>query len=51
VLGSYHRSPSPIIICAADYIPDADDYVVTKLRDAGVVITGKTATPEFGLPC
>jgi len=32
-------------------VPDTDDYVVTKLRDAGVVITGKTSTPEFGLPC
>jgi amidase len=35
----------------ADYVPETDDYVVTKLKDAGVVITGKTATPEFGLPC
>jgi amidase len=34
-----------------NYVPDADDYVVTKLKDAGAVITGKTATPEFGLPC
>src|SRR6202035_1004366 len=25
--------------------------VVTALRSAGIVITGKTATPEFGLPC
>ncbi len=33
------------------YVPDTDDYMVTKLRDAGVVITGKTSTPEFGLPC
>ena len=33
------------------FVPDTDDYVVTKLRDAGVVITGKTSTPEFGLPC
>jgi amidase len=32
-------------------VPDIDDYTVTKLRDAGVVITGKTSTPEFGLPC
>jgi amidase len=32
-------------------VPDTDDYTVTKLRDAGVVITGKTSTPEFGLPC
>jgi amidase len=28
-----------------------DDYVVGALRAAGIVITGKTATPEFGLPC
>ena len=28
-----------------------DDYVVEHLRTAGIVITGKTATPEFGLPC
>ena len=33
------------------YVPDTDDYVVAKLKDAGVVITGKTSTPEFGLPC
>jgi amidase len=32
-------------------VPDGDDYVVTRLKDAGVVITGKTSTPEFGLPC
>jgi amidase len=32
-------------------VPPVDDYVVTRLKDAGVVITGKTATPEFGLPC
>ena len=32
-------------------VPDTDDYTVTKLKDAGVVITGKTSTPEFGLPC
>ena len=35
----------------ADYVPDTDDYVVTALRAAGSVMTGKTATPEFGLPC
>jgi amidase len=32
-------------------VPDTNDYTVVKLRDAGVVITGKTSTPEFGLPC
>jgi amidase len=35
----------------ANNVPDTDDYVVTRLKDAGVVITGKTSTPEFGLPC
>jgi amidase len=32
-------------------VPETDDYVVQRLREAGAVITGKTATPEFGLPC
>ena len=35
----------------ADDVPAVDDYVVTRLKQAGAVITGKTATPEFGLPC
>jgi amidase len=35
----------------ADFVPTEDDYVVARLRSAGIVITGKTATPEFGLPC
>jgi amidase len=35
----------------ADMIAPDDDYVVAALRSAGIVITGKTATPEFGLPC
>jgi amidase len=34
-----------------DNIADTDDYVIVALREAGIVITGKTATPEFGLPC
>jgi amidase len=32
-------------------VPALDDYVVARLRQAGAVITGKTATPEFGLTC
>src|SRR5438034_1218601 len=32
-------------------VPDADDNVVVYIKQAGAVITGKTATPEFGLPC
>jgi amidase len=34
-----------------DTIADQDDYMVAALRSAGIVITGKTAAPEFGLPC
>ena len=34
-----------------DNLADQDDYMVARLRSAGIVITGKTATPEFGLPC
>src|ERR1700760_2059374 len=32
-------------------VPDTDDYVVVNIKQAGAVITGKTATPECGLPC
>src|SRR5438445_712806 len=32
-------------------VPDTDDYVVVAIKRAGAVITGKTAIPEFGLPC
>ncbi|MGH8895001.1 MAG: amidase family protein, partial [Actinomycetes bacterium] len=35
----------------ADHVPDLDDHVVTRLRDAGTVLLGKTNAPEFGLPC
>src|SRR5215475_7648996 len=35
----------------ADNVATEDDYVVAELRKAGIVITGKTATPEIGLPC
>ncbi|HSV65651.1 MAG TPA: amidase [Mycobacteriales bacterium] len=35
----------------ADFVPPVDDYVVTKLREAGTISLGKTNTPEFGMPC
>jgi len=35
----------------ADFVPTLDDYVVESLRAAGTISLGKTATPEFGLPC
>ncbi|HLS13617.1 MAG TPA: amidase [Beutenbergiaceae bacterium] len=34
-----------------DVVPDADDGVVTLLRQAGTTMIGKTNTPEFGFPC
>ena len=30
--------------------PEADDNVVARMRAEGLVFTGKTNTPEFGLP-
>jgi amidase len=35
----------------ADFVPDVDDHVVTRLREGGTVLLGKTSTPELGLPC
>jgi amidase len=35
----------------AEFVPDVDDNVVTLLTAAGTVMTGKTNTPEMGLPC
>ena len=32
----------------ADHVPAGDDLVVSRLRNAGAVILGKTNTPEFG---
>lgn len=34
----------------AEFVPDQDAAFVVRMRRAGLVITGKTATPEFGLP-
>ena len=32
----------------ADHVPDHDDVLVARIRKAGGVIFGKTATPEYG---
>jgi len=32
----------------ADHVPEHDDVVVSRLREAGAIILGKTNTPEFG---
>lgn len=34
-----------------DQVAGVDDAVVEAMREGGVTITGKTNTPEFGLPC
>lgn len=34
-----------------DFVPGMDDHVVRLLRQAGTISLGKTATPEYGLPC
>jgi amidase len=31
-----------------DYVPNADDPVVHRLKAAGAIVVGKTNTPEFG---
>ena len=36
---------------ALDVVPPTDDGVVTRLREAGTLMVGKTNTPEIGLPC
>jgi amidase len=35
----------------AGFVPDADDEQVAQLDAAGAVSLGKTAVPEFGMPC
>jgi amidase len=31
-----------------DHVPDGDDLIITRIRDAGAITLGKTNTPEFG---
>ncbi|MGH9107679.1 MAG: amidase [Acidimicrobiales bacterium] len=35
----------------ADFVAPADDYVVSRLKEAGLISLGKTNTPELGLTC
>ncbi|MDW6026104.1 amidase [Mesorhizobium sp. BAC0120] len=32
----------------ADFVPEEDSYFVSRMRDAGAIIIGKTNVPEFG---
>jgi aspartyl-tRNA(Asn)/glutamyl-tRNA(Gln) amidotransferase subunit A len=38
-------------VALADNIPDADSPSVARLKAAGVILIGKTTTPEFGHKC
>lgn len=33
----------------ANFVPNKDDLIAARLRDAGAILIGKTNTPEFGL--
>jgi aspartyl-tRNA(Asn)/glutamyl-tRNA(Gln) amidotransferase subunit A len=35
-------------VAYADFVPDEDDIVVERMRNAGAVMLGKTNVPEFG---
>ena len=35
--------------CLHDYVPDHDSELVLRLKRAGLIILGKTNTPEFGI--
>lgn len=35
----------------SDHIADTNDLFVTRLKQAGAIVLGKTNTPEFGLGC
>jgi len=47
VKGVRFRGGSAVV----DLVGSHDDHVVTQMRRGGLVITGKTNTPEFGMPC
>ena len=46
VAGIRSTSGSPIF---ADFVPEADSIMVSRLRAAGGIVIGKTNVPEFGL--
>lgn len=46
VKGLRSTQGSPIF---ADFVPEEDDALAARLRDAGAILIGKTNVPEFGL--
>ncbi|MGQ4269233.1 amidase family protein [Nocardiopsis changdeensis] len=45
VAGMRSTNGSPVL---ADHVPEEDDLLVSRLRGAGVIATGKSNVPEFG---
>jgi amidase len=43
--------PTTMGSAALEMLPDEDTNVVVAMREGGLVCSGKTTTPEFGLPC
>jgi len=46
VAGIVSSQGSPTL---AGFVPDRDDLIAARMRDAGAILIGKTNTPEFGL--
>jgi amidase len=47
LVGVRFRAGSSVI----DLVGAHDDHVVTRMKQGGLVMPGKTNTPEFGMPC
>lgn len=46
VAGIVSSQGSPLF---RDFVPEQDDLIAARLKDAGAILIGKTNTPEFGL--
>ncbi|WP_120632876.1 amidase [Ruegeria sp. EL01] len=46
VAGIVSSQGSPVF---RDFVPDKDDLIAARMRQAGAILIGKTNTPEFGL--
>ncbi|MGK9270718.1 hypothetical protein KXR83_06910 [Williamsia muralis] len=42
------RGPHPGSVAYSDFVPDEDDVVVERCREAGAISLGKTNASEFG---
>lgn len=49
-LNAWAGVPCRLGSAAFNFVPEFDDHAVIRMKEAGFVFTGKTNTPEFGLP-